>query len=117
MKSRFVCQIRSVNREAVRRANSAIPCDEVILTVSGAFSAMADPTRVKILIALSARELCVCEIASILSLSQSAVSHQLRVLRDLRFVRFRKEGKMVYYRLADGHVKELLKAGVKHAKE
>ncbi|ABZ83612.1 transcriptional regulator, arsr family, putative [Heliomicrobium modesticaldum Ice1] len=78
------------------------------------FKALGDPSRSRLLHALSFGELCVCDLASLLDMSQSAVSHQLRLLRGLRLVRYRKEGKMVYYALDDEHVKGLLAQGLEH---
>ncbi|MDA2916315.1 metalloregulator ArsR/SmtB family transcription factor [Nitrospinae bacterium AH_259_B05_G02_I21] len=78
------------------------------------FRALGDPTRVRILHALAASELCVCDLAAILGMSQSAVSHQLRLLRSLRLVRHRREGRMVYYALDDDHIEKLLAQGLDH---
>ncbi|MEE9305381.1 MAG: metalloregulator ArsR/SmtB family transcription factor [bacterium] len=78
------------------------------------FRALGDPTRVRILHALAASELCVCDLAAILGMSQSAVSHQLRLLRSLRLVRYRREGRMVYYALDDDHIEKLLAQGLDH---
>jgi DNA-binding transcriptional ArsR family regulator len=81
------------------------------------FRALGEPTRVRILDALSHGELCVCDLAAVLGLSQSAVSHQLRVLRGLRLVRARREGRMVFYALDDRHVTGLLAQGLTHVLE
>jgi ArsR family transcriptional regulator, lead/cadmium/zinc/bismuth-responsive transcriptional repressor len=81
------------------------------------FSALADPTRIRILEALGMRELCVCDLAEIAGISQSGVSHQLRTLRDLGLVAFRREGNRAVYRLADLHVHTLLEQGLAHADE
>ncbi|MDV2495141.1 MAG: metalloregulator ArsR/SmtB family transcription factor [bacterium] len=78
------------------------------------FRVLGDPTRVRILHALAASELCVCDLAAILGMSQSAVSHQLRLLRSLRLVRHRREGRMVYYALDDDHIEKLLAQGLDH---
>ncbi|MZP29629.1 metalloregulator ArsR/SmtB family transcription factor [Heliobacterium undosum] len=78
------------------------------------FKALGDPSRSRLLHALSFGELCVCDLASLLDISQSAVSHQLRLLRGLRLVKYRKEGKMVYYALDDDHVRGLLGQGLEH---
>jgi ArsR family transcriptional regulator, lead/cadmium/zinc/bismuth-responsive transcriptional repressor len=91
--------------------------DESLLILSDLFNALADPTRVKILRALSFAELCVCDIAAIVNISQSAVSHQLRYLRMSRLVRYRKDGKMAYYSLDDDHVRKLIDQGLEHARE
>jgi len=81
------------------------------------FKALGDYTRVRILYALSESELCVCALADVLDMSQSAISHQLRLLRAARLVRYRKEGKNVYYALDDDHVANLLKQGLDHIRE
>ena len=81
------------------------------------FRALGDPTRVRVLDALSHGELCVCDIASLLNLSQSATSHQLRLLRALRLVRTRRAGRMVYYALDDRHIVTLFGQGLRHVEE
>lgn len=80
-------------------------------------SKLGDPTRLKVLYALSKEELCVCDLSSLLGMTLSAISHQLRILRNLRLVKSRRCGKIVYYSLADNHVFSLLQTGVKHAEE
>ncbi len=91
--------------------------EEDLRRLADLFKAFADPTRVKILRALSVSELCVCDLAAIINLSQSAISHQLRLLRMARLVKFRKAGKMVYYSLDDEHVRRLIDQGLKHIGE
>jgi DNA-binding transcriptional ArsR family regulator len=81
------------------------------------FKALGDTTRIKILYALSIEELCVCDLTSLLSASQSAVSHQLRILRNMRLVKYRKQGRSVYYSLDDNHIKTLFAEGLKHVEE
>lgn len=81
------------------------------------FRALGDPTRVRILDALSSGELCVCDIASLVNISESAVSHQLRLLRGLRLVRPRRAGRLVYYAIDDHHILELLKQALTHVQE
>jgi len=81
------------------------------------FKALADSTRIKIIFALSEEELCVCDLANLLGLSISAVSHQLGTLRGMKLVKFRKEGKMVYYSLDDRHIENLFAEGLKHVRE
>lgn len=78
------------------------------------FKILADPTRIKILHALSKRELCVCDIAAVVKMGQSAVSHQLRLLRGSRLVKYRRDGKMVWYSLDDEHISSLLSQGIEH---
>ena len=78
------------------------------------FQALADPSRVRLISALLNTELCVCDLAAVLSMSQSAVSHQLRSLRDLHIVKHRKEGRIVYYALDDDHIRDLFQRGREH---
>ena len=84
--------------------------------VAEIFKLLGDPTRVKILQVLTKRELCVCDIAAVIEMGQSAVSHQLRLLRNARLVRYRREGKMAWYSLDDEHVRSLLSQGIDHIK-
>lgn len=91
--------------------------EKEFLFMAELFKALGDYTRVRILHALSVSELCVCALAEVLEMSQSAISHQLRLLRAARLVRYRKEGKNVYYALDDEHVEALLKQGFAHISE
>ena len=92
--------------------------ERVMERVTRLFSALADPSRLRILHALCLqRELCVCDLAQLSEISVSAASHQLRLLRDRDLVRARRDGRMVYYRLADDHVAQLLRLGEEHALE
>jgi len=90
---------------------------ETILRLAETFKVLGDPTRMKIIFALSLEELCVCDIANLLGTTKSAVSHQLRVLRNMRLVKYRKDGKMVYYSLDDGHINHLIEEGLRHVEE
>ena len=87
---------------------------EVALSLAETFKALSDPTRIKIICALSEQELCVGELGATLGMSESAISHQLRVLRSMRLVRFRKEGRKTYYSLDDEHIEQLLNQGLEH---
>ena len=89
---------------------------EEILGLSEIFKTLGDPTRLRILQALSQEELCVCDLVEVLEMTQSAVSHQLRVLRDQRLVKYRKEGKMVFYSLDDEHIINLFAQGLAHVR-
>jgi len=95
----------------------AMLSDKDVYSLSETFSVLADPTRTKIIYALLKEELCVCDIASILGISISAVSHQLRILRNMRLVKFRKDAKRVYYSLDDRHINRLFNEGLKHVRE
>ncbi len=112
-----VCDVTQVSERVVREVRDALPPEEIVLKLAESFRALSDPTRLKMVLALSRRELCVCNLATALGMSQSAISHHLRTLRALRLVKFRREGRMVYYSLADEHILELLSVGVEHARE
>jgi ArsR family transcriptional regulator len=113
-----VCTINEIDPEAVAFVQQRALPAATIERLSRLFSALADPTRLKILHALTVtEELCVCDLAAIAELSVSAVSHQLRLLRDRDLVRARRDGRMVYYSLADDHVSTLMGTGVEHANE
>ena len=109
------CQEEELHPEAIHRVREKLPQDEVLNDLAELFKIFGDSTRVKILYALlEAEELCVCDIASLMDVTQSAVSHQLRVLKSSKLVKFRKEGKTVYYSLADDHVCRILSQGMEH---
>ena len=112
-----VCEIKSVDKKKVRAILKEMLTDDEARNLSDTFSVLADPTRSKIIYALSKTELCVCDIASILNISVSAISHQLRLLRNMRLVKYRKESKMVYYSLDDKHISKLFNEGLKHIRE
>ena len=112
-----VCQSTVINRKKVDNIKKQMLEENKTIKLSETFSALSDPTRVKILHALSKSELCVCDISAILNMSISAVSHQLRVLRNMRLVKFRKTGKMVYYSLDDEHIVKLFKVAHEHVNE
>lgn len=91
--------------------------ERTIVELAEIFKVLSEPTRVRILQALSEEELCVCDIAAVVETTPSAISHQLRVLRTARLVKARKDGKMVYYSLDDEHVRNLFEEGIRHLKE
>jgi len=101
----------------MREVRQALIPSALATTLAETFRALGDPTRVRILDALSRAELCVCDIATLLSLTESAVSHQLRLLRSLRLVRSRRAGRMVFYALDDGHIIRLFAQGLEHVEE
>ena len=113
-----VCSINEIDPEAVAFVQERVLPDKTVERLSRLFSAFADPTRLKILHALNViDELCVCDLAALSDLSVSAVSHQLRLLRDRELVHARRDGRMVYYSLADEHVSQLMAIGAEHANE
>ncbi len=111
------CEENLVHQDAVDRVRGLLPRDETLYDLAELFKIFGDSTRVKILYALLESELCVCDIAKLLEVSQSAVSHQLRVLKGSKLVKFRREGKVVYYSLADEHVTRILSQGMEHILE
>jgi len=113
-----VCSVREIDPTAVKHALDNALSSQTVERLSRLFSALSDPTRLKILHSLTvSEELCVCDLAAIAGLSVSAVSHQLRLLRDRDLVRARRDGRMVYYSLADDHVRSLMDTGAVHATE
>lgn len=111
------CEEHVVHVDAVEMARSAMPGDEITSAASDFFKAFSDKTRLRILTALVTRELCVCDIAALLGMSQSAISHQLRFLKQARLVKSRKSGKTVYYALCDDHIQIILAQGIAHVQE
>lgn len=111
------CEVQHLHPEAVARAQQAIPDATCVERASALLKAVADPTRLRILSALAATELCVCDLSIVTGVSESAASHQLRLLREHRLVTHRKEGRVVFYKLADQHVTDLISSALDHARE
>jgi len=109
-----VCEELCEHSQLICLAKAEIIADEDAHSIAETFKILGDATRVKILHALSKRELCVCDISAVVAMGQSAVSHQLRLLRGARLVKYRKEGKMVWYSLDDEHISLLLAQGIEH---
>jgi len=113
-----LCTINEIDPEKVALVQERALSDTTIERASRIFSALSDPTRLKILHALTiTEELCVCDLAALAELSVSAVSHQLRLLRDRDLVNARRDGRMVFYSLADDHIRTLMGTGIEHAEE
>ena len=106
-----------VNRQQATRARRAIPRPRLIERLRHTFQVLADPTRIRIVLALGAGELCVSDLSRLLALTMPSVSHQLRLLRQLGLVRGRRAGKLIYYRLDDPHLTHWLEEGVEHLEE
>lgn len=111
------CEVRRVHPEAVAWASAALPDARCVEQASAFLKLMADPTRLRIISALNATELCVCDLAAAVGISESAVSHQLRLLRSGRVVTYRKAGRVAYYRLLDHHVTVMVQSALDHARE
>ncbi len=112
-KDEFLC----VHEDVVEKVKSQLPPDEILYDLAELFKVFGDTTRIRILYALFESELCVNDMAQLLGLSQTAVSHQLRVLKNNKLVRFRKEGKIVFYSLSDDHVRSIIEMGMEHVEE
>ena len=107
----------SEERERMEQLDESMPPDEILYDLAELFKVFGDSTRIKILYALFESELCVSELGELLELGQTAISHQLRVLKTNKLVRYRKEGKNVYYSLADDHVRSIIGQGMEHIGE
>lgn len=112
-----VCEVAVVHEEKVRAVKERLLPGRTARGVAEIFKVMGEPTRAQIVHALAQEELCVCDLAAVLGMSVSAVSHHLRLLRNLRLVKFRKDGRMVYYSLDDEHVISIFMEGLRHVKE
>jgi ArsR family transcriptional regulator, lead/cadmium/zinc/bismuth-responsive transcriptional repressor len=111
-----MCEVDLIHPEHVRQAQADLIEAETAAILAETFEALADPNRVRLISALLGQELCVCDLAAVLGMSQSAVSHQLRYLRALHLVRARKEGRVVYYNLDDEHIRDLFQRGLEHVR-
>lgn len=111
------CSCVVIHEDTIEKVKKSIPEDEVLYELADFFKAFGDSTRIKILCALFKSEMCVCDLAALLCMTQSAISHQLRVLKNSKLVKFRKEGKVVYYSLDDKHVINIFDEGLKHILE
>jgi DNA-binding transcriptional ArsR family regulator len=103
-----------IDAASVRAAKTAMPGDRMVRALAETFGALSDPTRIRIISALGGQELCVIDLARFLGLTGSAVSHQLRLLRGQRLVKYRKEGKIAFYSLDDDHIRNLMEECIKH---
>ncbi|RAK09397.1 ArsR family transcriptional regulator [Halanaerobium saccharolyticum] len=112
-----ICEVFNPDNQVVKIMKEKTLADDVVYDLAELFKTMGDPTRIKILYALKERELCVCDLSELLDMSSSAISHQLRVLRNNKLVKYRKEGRSVYYSLDDDHVMCLFGQGLEHVLE
>ena len=111
------CEDDRVHQEIIEKVDQALPCDEILYDLAELFKIFGDTTRIKILYVLSENEMCACDIAALLGMNQSAISHQLRILKQSRLVKFRRDGKSVLYSLADSHVRTVIAQGMEHISE
>ena len=111
------CNCRVIHQERIDQARKHCLGADEINDMSLLFKTMADPTRMKILLALAREEMCVCDLAAFLGVSESAVSHQLRTLRQMKIVSNRRQGAILYYRLSDNHISQLVTIALEHIRE
>ncbi len=111
------CSYLYIHEEAVETVKALLPTDETLCDLADLFKLFSDTTRIKILYLLFERELCVCDIAALLNMTQSAISHQLKVLKSYKLIKYRREGKIVFYSLADEHVRSIIAQGTEHLNE
>lgn len=111
------CDLMHVHERIVEKVSHEMPSEDVLFDLSELFKVFGDSTRIRILYCLFASEMCVCDIATLLTMTQSAISHQLSVLKKNKLVKSRREGKTVFYSLADSHVRTIIDQGVDHVTE
>jgi DNA-binding transcriptional ArsR family regulator len=111
------CDCNIIHESVVNEVRKHLPADEDLFNLADLFKVFADSTRVKILSALFQAEMCVCDIAVLLGMTKSSISHQLRVLKQTKIVKYRRDGKVVYYSLDDDHVKNIFNQGLLHITE
>ena len=111
------CDYMHVHPETIGKIRETMPDDDTLIDLAELFKVFGDSTRIKILCALSGGELCVCDISTMLGMTSSAVSHQLKILKNASLVGNRRDGKTVFYSLADSHVTTMLKQGIEHINE
>ncbi len=111
------CACNVIHGDIVAKVKDSLPQEETLYDLAELFKVFGDSTRIKILCALFEEEMCVCDLSALLNVSQSAISHQLRVLKSARLVKFRRDGKIIYYSLDDEHIKHIFDEGLKHITE
>ena len=111
------CEFMHIRDDVVDKVNESMPDEEPLYDLADFFKVFADSTRIKILYALLQTEMCVCDIANVLNASQSAISHQLRLLKQMKLVKFRRVGKTIFYSLSDNHIENILNQGMEHIGE
>lgn len=111
------CDCTTIHEDVVGKVRNGMPREDTLMDLSDTFKVFSDSTRLKILCALIQAEMCVCDIVALLGMTQSAVSHQLRVLKQANLVKNRRDGKVVYYSIADAHVETIINNGMEHVLE
>ena len=111
------CDITCVHKDMIQKVKEILPKEDLLKELADFYKVFGEATRVKILCVLLESEMCVCDLAELLEMTQSAISHQLRVLKQMKLVKNRREGKTVYYSLADGHIQNIISQGMEHIQE
>ena len=111
------CSCNIIHKDVVEEVKDKLPQEEILYDLAELFKVFGDSTRIKIICSLFESEMCVCDLSALLNISQSAISHQLRVLKSARLVKFRRAGKVIYYSLDDEHIKHIFDAGLHHITE
>lgn len=112
-----VCESQEIHEDLVKKVCETLPEEDKLYDLAELFKTFGDSTRIRILFALFEAEICVCDLAETLHMTQSAVSHQLRILKQSRLIKSRREGKSIFYSLADDHVKTMIAQGMEHIEE
>ena len=115
--NKFICDISQTHPHSIAQAKANMPKEEEVFLLASIFKVLSDPTRVKLLWAMKDQEMCVCDLAVLLGKTKSAISHQLKALRLANLVKSRREGQVIYYSLADDHVKSIIDLGFSHLYE
>ena len=113
----FCCETEEVHEDLLKIVNETMPDETELYDLAELFKIFGDSTRIRILFVLFEAEVCVCDLASVLNMTQSAISHQLRILKQMKLVKNRREGKTVFYSLADGHIQTIMNQGMEHIME
>ncbi|AKL98363.1 ArsR/SmtB family transcription factor [Endomicrobium proavitum] len=116
-KDALICDCKVIHKHTVTKVKRAMPREEKLYDLAEFFKIFGDSTRIKILCALVANEMCVCDLAALLNMTKSSISHQLRILKQARLVKYRKEGKIVFYCPCDEHIQKIFNEGFNHINE
>lgn len=112
-----ICDVSTIHNDIIKKVSQNMPDENDLSDLADFFKVFSDSTRMRIIAALSNCEMCVCDIAALLNMTQSSISHQLRILKTNRFVKNRRDGKVIYYSLLDEHIADILNQGLIHIKE
>ena len=116
-KEKMCCDASEIHEDLLKIVNDTIPEETELYDLAELFKVFGDSTRIRILFVLFEAEVCVCDLAAVLNMTQSAISHQLRILKDAKLVKYEKKGNMIYYYLADDHVSKIFRMGCEHVNE